>query len=565
MAKPTIVVVDDEDASRQALAWELEARYGAHYGIIASASPEEGLAGLEQLRGEGADVPLVLAGQWLLGRTGAQFLARVRELYPTARRVLLTPWGDQSAWVAGGALSQIDFCLVMPRWSPDEQFHRAITESLEEWWRQQGGRFEAVTVIGEEPSARVHEIRDLLTRNSVPFGFHRADSEDGRAALQRFGLDRSAGPVVALFNGVVLTDPTNTEVAEALGVDTRPPGTTHDVVIVGAGPAGLAAAVYGASEGLSTALLEREAFGGQAGTSSLIRNYLGFPRGVSGAELAQRAFDQALMFGTHYVYGNPATSLARDGDLHVVGLADGSAVTSRAVIIATGVSYRRLAIPGLESLAGAGVFYGAATAEAQAVTGKRAFVVGGGNSAGQAALHLAKYAQQVTILVRSTSLAASMSQYLIREIETAPNIDVRYRTEVAGGGGDGHLERLDLRNRDTGDIEPAPAGGLFVLIGGQPFTQWLPEAVDRDRWGFILTGPDLAAGWALARAPFLLETSTPGVFAAGDVRHGSVKRVASAVGDGSIAVRLVHDYLALARAERAGDLGRDGSQAIRQA
>ena len=546
MAKPVVVVVDDEGASRQALARELEGRYGAHYRIMASASPEEALAGLEQLRGDGADVPLVLADQWMPGRTGAQFLARVRELYPTARRGLLISWGDQQALavvVEAAALGQIDFYLPKPTWSPDEQFHRAITESLEQWWRQQGGQFAAVTVIGKESSARVHEIRDLLTRNSIPFGFQRADSAEGSAALQRLGLDPSLGPIVMLYTGVVLADPANAEVAEALGVSIRPAGSTYDVVIVGAGP-GLAAAVYGASEGLRTALLEREAFGGQAGTSSLIRNYLGFPGGVSGAELAGRAYEQARMFGTQFVYGNPATSLATDGDLRIVGLQDGSAVTSRAVIIATGVSYRRLAVPELESLTGAGVFYGAATTEAQALTGKRAFVVGGGNSAGQAALHLSKYAQHVTILVRSKSLAASMSQYLIREIEAAPNIEVRYRTEVAGGGGDGRLQQLRLRHRDTGDTETEPADGLFVLIGAQPFTAWLPDAVGRDPWGYILTAPDLAERWSLQREPYLLETSTPGVFAVGDVRHGSVKRVASAVGDGSIAIRLAHDYLA---------------------
>jgi thioredoxin reductase (NADPH) len=544
MAKPVLVAVDSEEASRQALAGELEARYAVHYRIISSTSPEAALAALERLRDEGADVPLVLADQWTPGTPGAQFF-RERELYPTARRAALIPMGDPSAWVAAAALSQIDFCLVRPRWSPDEQFHRAITESLEEWWRQRGGRFEVVTVIGEEPSARVHELRDLLTRNNVPFGFHRADSAEGRAALRRFGVGRSAGPVVALYTGAVLADPTNAEVAEALGAHIRPAETTYDVVIVGAGPAGLAAAVYGSSEGLRTALLEREAFGGQAGTSSLIRNYLGFPRGVSGAALAERAAEQAMMFGTQLVYGNPATSLATDGNLHVVGLQDGTAVTSRAVIISTGVSYRRLAVPELESVAGAGVFYGAAMAEAQAVAGKRAFVVGGGNSAGQAAMHLSRYARQVTLLIRSQSLAASMSRYLIRDIETAPNIDVRYRTEIVGAGGDGHLERLTLRHRDTGDNEAAPADGLFVLIGAQPFTQWLPEAVRRDQWGFILTGPDAAESGTSRRAPLLLETSTPGVFAAGDVRHGSVKRVASAVGDGSIAIRLVQEHLAL--------------------
>jgi thioredoxin reductase (NADPH) len=337
-------------------------------------------------------------------------------------------------------------------------------------------------------------------------------------------------------------------VGEALGLDVRPGGQVYDVVIVGAGPAGLAAAVYGASEGLSTALLEREAFGGQAGTSSRIRNYLGFPDGVSGGELAQRAYEQAWAFGTHLVYGNPATSLAKDEDLLVVGLEDGSQARARAVVIATGVSYRRLGIPELEALAGAGVFYGAGTIEAQAVAGKPAFVVGGGNSAGQAALHLSKYAQQVTILIRSQSLAASMSDYLIRQIDAAPNVDVRYRCEVAGGGGSGHLEQLLLRNRDSGKTEPVPAAGLFILIGAQPFTSWLPEAIQRDQWGYILTGPDTGQDWPLQRAPFLLETTTPGVFAVGDVRHGAIKRVASAVGEGSTAIRLIHDYLALAHA-----------------
>jgi thioredoxin reductase (NADPH) len=370
--------------------------------------------------------------------------------------------------------------------------------------------------------------------------------------LQRLGVGHPAGPVLSLYTGVVLVDPANAEVAAALGLDVRPADQTYDVVIVGAGPAGLAAAVYGASEGLSIALLEREAFGGQAGTSSRIRNYLGFPDGVSGGELAQRAYEQAWVFGTHLVYGNPATSLAKDQDLLVVGLEDGSQARARAVVIASGVSYRRLGIPELEALAGAGVFYGAGTIEAQAAAGKPAFVVGGGNSAGQAALHLSKYAQQVTILIRSRSLAASMSDYLIRQIDAAPNVDVRYRCEVAGGGGSGHLEHLLLRNRDSGATELVPAAGLFVLIGAQPFTGWLPEAIRRDPWGFIVTGPDTGQDWPLQRAPFLLETTTPGVFAAGDVRHGAIKRVASAVGEGSTAIRLIHDYLALAPPAREG-------------
>src|SRR5215831_2710737 len=555
MAKPVLVVVDDEDDSRRELTRELESRYGAHYRVVSSASPEAALARLAELRAEGAAVPLVLADQWMPGMSGAELLARVKDVLPTARRGLLTSWADRPAVapiVAATALGWMEFYLVKPAWSPDEHFHRVITESLEEWWREQGGRFEAVTVIADDPSARAHEIRDVLARNSVPFGFYPSDSEEGRAALRRLRVSDPAGPVVSLYNGIVLVDPTNTEVGEALGTPRRPAGRTYDVVIAGAGPAGLAAAVYAASEGLRTVLLEREAFGGQAGTSSRIRNYLGFPHGVSGAELAQRAYQQAWLFGAHFVYGNPAVSLAKDRDLLVAGLRGGSEVRARAIIIASGMSYRRLGVPGLEALVGAGVFYGASTIEAQAVAGKPVFVVGGGNSAGQAALHLSKHARQVTILVRSRSLATSMSEYLIREIGNAPNVSVRYRCEVADGGGNGHLEQLLLRDRDSGETEPVPAGGLFVLIGAQPFTSWLPDAVARDEWGFILTGPDTGRRWPLARAPLLLETTVPGVFAAGDVRHGSVKRVASAVGEGSIAVRLVHEYLALAPAVREG-------------
>lgn len=531
MAKPVLVVVDDEDASLQALTRELESRYGAHYQVVSETSAEVALARLEKLRAAGASVPLVLADQWMPGISGPELLARVKGIFPTAQRGLMTSWGDRSAdapILEAAALGWMEFYLAKPAWSPDERFHRIVTGALEEWWREQGGRFEAVTVVGDDPSARTHEVRDLLTRNNVPFGFYPSGSEEGRAALRRLRVSDPAGPVLAVYTGVVLVDPTNAEVAEALGQDIRPAGQTYDVVIVGAGPAGLAAAVYAASEGLRTALLEREAFGGQAGTSSRIRNYLGFPSGISGVELAQRASEQAWMFGTHFIYGNPATSLTRDRGLHIVGLQDRSQVRARAVVIASGMSYRRLGVPDLESLVGAGVFYGAGTIEAQAVAGKPVFVVGGGNSAGQAALHLSKHARQVTILVRSQSLAMSMSEYLIREIESAPNVNVRYRSEVTAGGGSGHLEHLLLRDRDSGEEEPVPAAGLFVLIGAEPFTGWLPDMVDRDRWGFILTGPDTGRRWPLKRAPFLLETTSPGVFAVGDVRNGSVKRVASA-------------------------------------
>ena len=359
----------------------------------------------------------------------------------------------------------------------------------------------------------------------------------------------TAGSAAAAVTAWLLENPPNTQIAEALGVQTRPGGGLFDVAVIGAGPAGLAAAVYGASEGLSTVVLEPEAIGGQAGTSSHIRNYLGFPTGVSGEDLAVRAYTQAWNFGADYVYGNPATGLRVQGPERVVTVAGGDEVRSRAVIIATGVSYRRLGIPSLDTLIGAGVFYGAATSEAEAMKDREVFVVGGANSAGQAAIHPARYAAQVTVLVRGQSLAEDMSEYLIKEITTTPNITVRPNVVVTGGAGTGRLESLTLQNRLSGMTQTVPATAVFVLIGAEPRTHWLPGNIMRDRWGFVVTGTDLLAGgyragnWPLQRPPMLLESSLPGIFAAGDVRRGSVKRVASAVGEGSVAIRLIHDYL----------------------
>jgi thioredoxin reductase (NADPH) len=548
--EPVLLLVHDPRA-RDCVEAELRKRYGPDYQVLTTGSVQETLGVLGQLRHDHRQVSLVLADQWLAEATGTELLARVRQLHPAARRVLLITWGDQTIMepiLRATVLGDIDAYVVKPGRPPDEHFHRFVTEQLDEWGRSNLPGLEAVRVVGEEWAARSHELRELLGRNGIPFGFYPADSPEGQRLLQEAGAAGKALPAVALFDGRILADPSNAEVGEALGVQTKP-GGSYDVTVIGAGPAGLAAAVYGASEGLSTLVLEPEAIGGQAGTSSLIRNYLGFPTGVSGGDLAVRAYTQAWNFGAEYVYGNPATGLRPDGSELVVTVADGSEVRSRAVVIATGMAYRRLGIPALDALTGAGVFYGAAASEARAMKDSEVFVVGGANSAGQAAVHLARYAAQVTVLVRGRSLADSMSEYLIRAIESAPNIAVRYGVAVTGGTGQSRLEGLTLTDLESGAAETVNAVALFVLIGAEPRTQWLPDAVRRDQSGFVVTGTDLLQGgqpdeqWPLRRLPMFLESSLPGVFAVGDVRHGSVKRVAAAVGEGSIAIRLVHDHV----------------------
>ncbi len=550
MVEP-VVLLADGSRTRGRVEAELQKRYGADYQVITTGSVKEALEVLGQLRDGRRQVSLVLADQWLPGATGTELLARVRQLHPAARRALLITWGDQpsmEAVVEATVLGDLDTYVVKPGKPPDERFHRVITEQLGEWGRSNLSGLEVVRVVGEPGAARSHELRELLGRNGVPFGFYPADGPEGQRLLEEAGAAGKARPVVVMFDDRVLSDPSNAEVAEALGVQTKA-GGRYDVTVIGAGPAGLAAAVYGASEGLSTVVLEPEAIGGQAGTSSLIRNYLGFPSGVSGGDLAVRAYTQAWSFGAEYVYGSPACGLRPEGPELVVTVADGSEVRSRAVVVATGMAYRRLGIPALDALTGAGVFYGAGASEAKAMKDRKVFVVGGANSAGQAAVHLARYAAQVTVLVRGRSLADSMSEYLIREIESAPNIAVRRRVAVTGGAGQGRLERVTLTDLESGAAETVEAAALFVLIGAEPRTQWLPDAVRRDRSGFVLTGTDLLEDgqadekWPLRRLPMFLESSLPGVFAAGDVRHGSVKRVASAVGEGSIAIHLVHDHL----------------------
>jgi len=548
---PVLLLVDDDPRTRGFVEGELRKRYGADYQVTGAGSAQEALRLLAALRDDGHQVALVLADYRIAGTTGTELLGRVREFDRTAKRVLLIDWADRAPEpiVQAIGLGRIDAYVVRPTTVPDEPFHRAVTEMLEELARARPPWFQVVRVVGESWSARSHEIRDLLSRNVIPSGFYPADSDEGRALLDQVGAATAAPPVIILFNGSVLENPSNIEIAEALGIRTRPGSGRYDLAVIGAGPAGLAAAVYGASEGLSTMVLEPEAIGGQAGTSSRIRNYLGFPNGVSGEDLAVRAYTQAWNFGAQYVYGSPATGLRAEGADRVVTLADGSEARSRAVVIATGMSYRRLGIPSLEALTGIGVFYGAATAEAMAMRDREVFVVGGANSAGQAAVHLAGYAARVTMLVRGPSLADSMSEYLVTQIAGTANIAVRHGVEVVGGTGTGRLESLTVRDRMSGATETVPAAALFVLIGAEPRTQWLPGGIVRDRWGYVVTGTELLSGgrppggWALERPPMLLESSLPGVFAAGDIRRGSVKRVASAVGEGSIAIRLVHDYL----------------------
>ncbi|HEY1321838.1 MAG TPA: FAD-dependent oxidoreductase, partial [Streptosporangiaceae bacterium] len=496
---------------------------------------------------------LVIGGVGGQDSDGIEVLAGLRAIDPTALRVAAVGWGDwdsvQSVFDAVTA-GTLDHWVTAPVQAPDEEFHRSVTEFLREWASQRDGGFEPVQVIGQRWSARSQELRDLFSRHRIPAGFYDATTGHARQMLADLGLASPDLPAVVLrfaAEPTALVNPSNAEIADAFGVMTPiPPGQVFDLAVVGAGPAGLAAAVGASSEGLRTVVVEHEAIGGQAGTSSMIRNYPGFSQGISGARLAQETWQQAWTFGTTFVYMRQAQSLSATGGRYRLRLSDGRVLTARTVIIATGATYQRLGIPALEDLQGQGVFYGAAASEAPAMRGRNVFVAGGGNSAGQAALHLAKWARRVTILVRAKSLADSMSDYLIRQIGSAPNIDVCYRMQVAGGTGTGHLQSLVLQDTLSGTRRSVPADALFVLIGSHPRTQWLGGSVARDPWGFILTGPDLPAG--TGRQPLPLETSLPGVFAAGDVRRGSVSRVASAVGEGAVTIPLVHRYLHTAAA-----------------
>jgi thioredoxin reductase (NADPH) len=555
ISRPVILAVDQDPDALERVERELRGRYEADYRVACVSSAEDAL---ERLRGLGAgeDVALVLAALRMGGTGGVEFLSRVREVRPLAKRVLLIdpPMDSKTSREVlpqAMALGRIDDYEFKPGAPPNELFHQAVTDLLEEWTRPYRSEIHAlVRVVGKRRSRRVHEAMALFGRYGVPCSFYSDDSEEGRALLEEVGAGAQRLPVFVMHDGRALVDPTNREVADALvGAEPSPERQRCDVVVIGGGPAGLAAAVYGASEGLDTVVVEREAIGGQAGASSLIRNYLGFPRGVSGQKLTYQAFQQAQLFGAEFRVMRQATGLRREDGGLVVTLSDGKELAGRAVVVATGASYRRLGVPSLEALNGAGVFYGAATAEARSLEGQEVYVVGGANSAGQATMHLSKYASRVTLVVRGSSLEAGMSDYLVREVEDADNVRVRLNTRVVGGGGEGRLERLALDDTVVGRAETVPAAALFVLIGAEPLTGWLPDEIACDEEGFILTGGDIPDGGhqkdlrAPKRLSMPLETSMRGVFATGDVRHGSVKRVASAVGEGSIAIRLVHDYL----------------------
>ncbi|HEY5905049.1 MAG TPA: FAD-dependent oxidoreductase [Actinomycetota bacterium] len=533
-----IVAFEEDPSARERIESELRKRYGADYEVVVG-SIDEARQMLRRLGG--SEVVLVIAGA--PEHTPAlDVLAESRVRFPLAKRCISLDWGDRSATdvlLRGAAMGDIDYWAARPWRAPDESFHRAISEFLADWSRANRPPYEIVRLIGNHWDPATSTLRDLLTRNSIPFGSYEVGSSEAEAILADADVGDDRSPVVVLYDGRALVQPSGTELGAAFGLATSAPQGLFDVVIVGAGPAGLAAAVYAASEGLRAAVVERHAIGGQAGTSSLIRNYLGFPRGVSGAELAQRAYEQAWLFGAEFVYGLDAVDLSIDGDRRAIVLSDGSEVDARAVVIASGVSYRMLDDPELMRFQGAGVYYGAATSEAAGLAGVDVAVVGGGNSAGQAALYLASHARRVTMLVRGASLAESMSEYLIQGLGRASNIEIRYGAEVIGGRGDRRLEGLEVRDVGSGVRSMLSVAAVFILIGAEPRTSWLPDAVLRDRWGSILTGAD--AGPGAGRAG--LETSVPGVFAVGDVRHGAVKRVASAVGEGSVAIGSVHRYL----------------------
>jgi thioredoxin reductase (NADPH) len=547
---PAIVVTAPDAALRSALADVLSRRYGGDYRVIITGSPAGALEDLAGLREMGALVAVVLAPLRMAEPGGVAFFDAARRLHPMARRIAILEVGDvASAGELSQALtlSQIDMYFGQPWASPEEEVHPVVGEALRVWAREHQPRYAKAVIVDTKGAARGPQLGTWLERNSVVTTLHAADSPDGRQVLDRHRVAAGRLPVVALYDGRVLVDPADDELAEALGARTHPSRSHYDVAIVGGGPAGLAAAVYASSDGLHTAVIEQEAWGGQAGTSSKIRNYLGFPWGVGGADLAERATRQAEQLGAEYIVARSATGVRADGSDRIVVLSNGETVRARAVIIAAGVTYRRLGVPAVDALVGAGVFYGAAVSDARSMGGLDVFVLGGGNSAGQAAVHLASAGARVTIVIRAATLAATMSDYLRREIAAAPSINVLCASEVLDAGGTERLDHLVICDRSDGSRQHVNADAMFIFIGAVPRTEWLDGTLAIDDHRFLLTGPDLIlhqpSAWRLDRPPSWLETSSPDVFAAGDIRHGSTKRVAAAVGEGSTAAMLAGSHL----------------------
>lgn len=551
--RPLLLAVDIAPQELDRIEAELTRAFGTDFRIRGELSCDDAMRLLRDTHERGDPVAVVLVDDSFDEDVRGELFSLVRRLHPDARRALLVEWGawakrdSATAILHAMAVGHISYYVLKPWIERDELFHRTVAEFVQEWSRSAVSNLREVVVVADPRSARAYAITSLLNRNGVPHAFRDRHSDLGRAVLDRTGSTQ--GDVVVwmpALSGKTLVDPTDAEVVEAWGVPTtlREDERHFDVLVVGAGPAGLAAAVYASSEGLSTLVVERESIGGQAGASSLIRNYLGFSRGISGAELAQRGYQQAWVFGAHFVLMREVDRLTYDGErfvAHVGGIGD---VSARAVVLATGVSYRRLGVPSLEELSGKGVYYGASVTAAHALAGLHAVVVGAGNSAGQAVLHLARYCERVTLVVRGASMSDSMSAYLTRAIDAEPVVVVRTSTEVSRGSGDGRLEEVDLRNRGDGTVETVRADGLFIMIGAEPRTDWLPDDAERDHGGFVMTGADASRGaWKRDREPHPYETTVPGIFAVGDVRCGSVKRVASAVGEGSVVVSQLHQFL----------------------